>query len=359
MNSNINFMKYGESILQSVLKHFWDSKKQYAKEELADPPESETAFLWPYSAFIEMIYEYYKVEPSEKNFYITTLEVIEKYRQTRDDGLDAYTAAYGGYEDAYYDDNAWIVNTFIIAHKTLGGSEWLEKAKKTMEYCYSGWDSKLGGGVYWRECDKLCKCLCSNAPLALFSLDLYKETSDEKYLNWALKLYKWSKKNFWESNGIYPDSVNLDGEIDRTKYPYNTAFMIRLELALYKITGNPTYLLNAEFSGHASFPCFCSPGEDGKLKLKEGDRPWFYMCLLETYMELYRISEDKGKYLGYIDSMANEVERAYRTCQNEDGFVSPDWWTEGGPAPENIQIRDQSAISKIMFLLAAFYKEIN
>ena len=345
--------------MHSILEHFWNNRKCFAKEELADPPESETAFLWPYSAFIEMICESYKINPSEKELYITNLEVIEKYKQTREDGLTAYTAAYGGYEDAYYDDNGWIVKTFIRAYKTLGSGKWLNKAKATIEYCYSGWDWNLGGGVYWRESDKQFKCLCSNAPLALFSLELYKITKNKLYYTRAWKTYKWAKKKFCDTDGLYLDGMFLDRKLDRTKYPYNTAFMIQLELALYEFTNDEKYLKSAEFSGHASFPYFCSPGADGKLKLKEFDRPWFYMCLLETYMKLYIISKDKEKHLGYIDFLANEVVRAYNTCRNEDGFVSPDWWTAGGPAPENIQIRDQSAIAKIMFLLAAFYKEIS
>ena len=356
MEKHFDFMSAGKSIMQSVIKTFWDQERRLAREELADPPESETAFIWPFCCFIEMLSEYDCMDQSVEPLYTTALEPIEKYKQYRKDGMEVYAALYGGYEDAYYDDNGWVVKTFLRAYDIFQDKKWLLKAANTIEYCYSGWDDRLGGGVYWRERDKLYKCLCSNAPLGLFSLDLYGATKDQKYFDWAMKLYRWSKKSFWEADGVYLDGIFTDGKMDRTKYPYNTAFMIRLETALYQITGNPTFLLNAEYSAHASFPFFCSPGQDGKLKLKRLDRPWFYMCLLEAYMELYRVSEDKEKLRQYIDFIAGQTARAYRTCRNTQGFISPDWWLEGGPAPEDIQIRDQSGMARMMFLLSNFYE---
>ena len=346
-------LEYGESLMSSVIRTFWNPEGKFAREELADPPESETAFLWPFCCFIEMLSEYYKIDPSIKSLYITALDTIEKYRQTRDDDLTAYAALYGGYEDPYYDDNGWVVKVFLTAYKLLGEQKWLDKASDTVRYGYSGWDEKTGGGIYWRESDKLFKCLCSNAPLALLSIELYEKTSDKQYMEWTQKLYSWSKKNFWETDGIYIDGIFTDGKIDNTKYPYNTAFMMRLELELYKLTKEHTYLDSVEKSADSSYLYFLSPDEEGKLKLT--DRPWFYMCLLEAYMELYKVSSHKVLLKSYIDWVVSEVIRAYQTCRNKDGFVSPDWWTEGGPAPENIQIRDQSAIARTMFLLAKFY----
>lgn len=352
---NFDYKTAGQSIMWAVMAFFWDGAGRRAKEELAQPPVSETAFLWPYCCFVEMLSEACKAGLPEKVPYTAALEALEKYRQPRKDGLTAYAALYGGYEDAYYDDNGWVVKAFLTAYEIFGDKKWLDKAAETIQYCYSGWDEKLGGGVYWRESDKQFKCLCSNAPLALFSLELYQATARREYLEWTNRLYRWAKRNFWEADGVYSDGLFLDGEKDRKLFPYNTAFMMRLELALFEQTGNPTLLLNAAYSGRGAFSRFCTRDPDGRLKLEPFNRPWFYTCLLEAYIELYRAAKDKAAIRRYIDYLAGEAVRAYTDCRGPEGFVSPDWQTAGGPARENIQLRDQAGLARFLFLLDAFY----
>ena len=85
-------------------------------------------------------------------------------------GYDAYLSSPGN-SDKYYDDNAWMVLTFVEAYELTGERKYLYRAADAMRFVLSGWDEKLGGGIYWRE-NKTSKNTCSNGPSATAALAL-------------------------------------------------------------------------------------------------------------------------------------------------------------------------------------------
>jgi hypothetical protein len=109
-------------------------------------------------------------------------------------------------------------------------------------YVLSGEDQKLGGGIYWRESDKKSKNTCSNGPAVAACTSLHRHTKDSRLLVSAIRLYDWTKKNLQDpSDHLFWDSINLSGKIDKTKWSYNTALMIRSAADLYSLTGNAKY----------------------------------------------------------------------------------------------------------------------
>jgi len=144
--------------------------------------------------------------------------------------------------DRYYDDNAWMVMALCETYELLGDKKYLAWAQEALNYVLSGSDAKLGGGIYWRESDKKSKNTCSNGPSAAACLAVYKLTGDKKLLDQAIDLYTWTKKNLQDpSDSLYWDNVNLEGKIEKTKWSYNTALMIRTAANLWKETKEPKY----------------------------------------------------------------------------------------------------------------------
>ncbi len=81
----------------------------------------------------------------------------------------------GNGNDKYYDDNAWMVLTFLEAYELTHRPHYLKRAAETLDFVLSGWDDAGGGGIWWHEQHKGGgKNTCANAPAAVGCLWLAK-----------------------------------------------------------------------------------------------------------------------------------------------------------------------------------------
>ncbi len=159
-------------------------------------------------------------------------------------GFDAYFAS-REHDDKYYDDNAWLVLGFVEAYEVTRDPMFLDWARRTQRFVLSGWDDKLGGGIYWHQQNKNSKNTCSNAPTAAAALRLLEAGGDREQLQWAQRLCTWTNANLLDKDGLFWDNISVDGKIERTKWTYNTALMIRSNVLLHKTTKQKSYLTEA------------------------------------------------------------------------------------------------------------------
>lgn len=341
--SGIDFAGEAHDFLKVVREGFWNTDGGFAKEKLIG---NDKAFLWPYGGHTEAIAAQFEVYPDcdhAKQLYLETLEGIRPYMVCRDDGLLAYAAANGGSGDIYYDDNAWLVIIYMNAYKNLGDKKWLELAERTCEFCYSAWDEKLGGGLYWMENNKTSKNTCINAPIAKVSAELYKITKKESYLEWSKKIYAWTKKTLMDDDYLYLDNINLEGKITDWKFSYNVGCMIGAAAHLYDITREQEYLDDAKRSAMASLNGGMGfVGENGYYQFK-GNQPWFHTWLLDGYLALYPFDPNDD----YIYSFASAIAYALK-CKNKSGFIPADWRSKDYPDTE-VHILDQSGTARVMY----------
>lgn len=148
----------------------------------------------------------------------------------------------GGYDvlptpkplDRYYDDNAWMALALVETYEVLGDKKYLDWAKGALDFALKG--EAKDGGIYWRESDRASRNTCSNAPTAAACLSIYKHTKDRRLLAKARELYAWTKSKLQDpQDGLYWDNLGNDGRIDKTKWTYNTALMIRTAVELRSI----------------------------------------------------------------------------------------------------------------------------
>ena len=181
--------------------------------------------------------------------------------------------------DRYYDDNMWMVMALCEASDVLKDRQALVWADETLRYCLSGEDDKLGGGIYWHEPKKDSKNTCSNAPAAAACLAVYARTKKPAYLQKAKELYAWTKKTLQDpEDGLFWDNVKLDGRVEKTKWSYNTALMIRSGAELARFTGEKAYSDDAERMAAASERRWIDPATGA---IKDGGR--FAHLLLESW----------------------------------------------------------------------------
>ena len=149
-------------------------------------------------------------------------------------------------QDRYYDDNAWMVMALVESYEITQNSRWLKRAEAALTYVLSGEDDKLGGGIFWKEREKTSKNTCSNGPSAVACLAVYAKNQDPNLLKKAEQIYAWTRKNLQAPDGLYWDNIKLDGTVEKTKWSYNSALMLRTAKELSRCTKHPTYQQDAE-----------------------------------------------------------------------------------------------------------------
>lgn len=239
--------------------------------------------------------------------------------------------------DRYYDDNAWMVMALVEASEVLQDPTLMDRAKAALDFALSGEDDKLGGGIYWRESDKKSKNTCSNGPTAAACLAVYEKTNDPKLLEAAKRIYAWTRKNLLDStDSLYWDSIDLEGKVDKTKWSYNTALMVRSGAELARLTGDDTYRKQAEESAKASEKRWIVNG-----RLADAGR--FAHLLAESF--LYLPSEDRKT------NVRRALDWLYSNGKSKDGLYTGRFDRQADPNQTKFDLLDQASAARA-FLVA-------
>ena len=163
----------------------------------------------------------------------------------------AYSSMYGPSGDKYYDDNSWIGIAMVDSFRQFHNKSDLYRATQVHEFNEHGTrgTEKLAhpGGVLWtQQKDNLYRATVSTAGATQLALELYQETRDQKYLDFAQKQHDWVNANLRDSNGLYYDGMDADGKLHKEQYTYNQGLMLGNAALLYKATGDEKYLKEAQ-----------------------------------------------------------------------------------------------------------------
>jgi len=263
---------------------------------------------------------------------------------------DAPIPAYDAYfsspdnDDKYYDDNEWMVITFVEAHAITGDARYRKRAEEVMKYVLSGWDDKLGGGIYWRQ-DHKSKNTCSNGPGATAALVLAERGNERYYRDWAKRIVEWTNRTLQRPDGLFWDNIALDGKIEKTVWTYNTALMMRANLGLYKATKEKAYLEEAKRQARAS---------EKEFVIKETnafrDDAMFSHLLAEAYLELYEVTREP--YL--LDRVIANADFAWKHLRDpRDGGFWTRWRIEPDRKEERKSLIANASTARLFWLLAA------
>ena len=252
-----------------------------------------------------------------------------------------------GSDDKYYDDNEWMVLGFTEAYQNTGDSKYLKMAQDTQKFVLSGWDDVLGGGVYWKI-DHKSKNTCSNAPAAASALRLDQVTGDREQGAWGIKLTDWTTAHLEDTDGLFWDNVKLNGEIQKWKFSYNTALMIRSHVLLYQLRHTPADLVEARREADAGLAAWTDPAT-GSLQKTE-DSPRFTHLFCEALLRLYDVTHD----VKYLNAVRQQAAFAYQYARNPLGGYRDHWkvTVRDPDAPESL-IENASA-ARLFWLLAPY-----
>ena len=299
----------------------------YLADGSAQKQKQEVSFLWPYSGVISGVVSLYK--ETKDSTYLSLLEGrllpgLDKYFDaSRQPAAYQSYPVFAGHSDRFYDDNVWLALDFCSLYESTGNTTYLDKALLLYEFIYSGWDDKLGGGIYWCEQKKESKNTCSNAPGAVLCARLFTITGDSVYLHRAIDTYQWTKQHLLDpSDHVYWDNISLTDDISKHKYTYNSGQMIEAGVLLYRATRDTTFLRDAQQTAEGSFKHFASnrPTTDGE-QLFYPSSPWFNTILFRGLKALY--AEDGNE--AYVSLMRDNAYYALNHSRDENGLFGNSW----------------------------------
>lgn len=290
-SSSANHIAQARQIMDYVQKTFWNPTNGWYNKTAQDRTPD---YVWRQAAAFSALVAAARYEPA------TWLPILNRHFHSLDKFWDTKSSI-PGYEpaptrgnghDKYYDDNAWLVITFLEAYQLTTNQAFLVRARETAQFVLSGWDDKLGGGIWWHaEHKDDSKNTCANGPAALGFLYLARwGTSDEAptWLEAARKTVDWTTAKLQDKDGLYDDRVVVTtGEVKRGKLTYNSALMLRSYLGLYRLTGRSEYLEQAKRIGKAA-----DWFTDKKTGIYRDPLKWSQF-MVEADLDLYRATGDE------------------------------------------------------------------
>ena len=219
----------GFEVLEQIRReYFIPNSRLYAEEIDGTGKKSGPAFNWGVGVMLSALNAASRFNPKYKSWLREYADASRVYWNDKGPvpGYDVLPCPKP--VDRYYDDNAWMVLALMETYEILGDKKYLDWAEQALNYVLSGYDEKLGGGIYWKETEKKGKNACSNAPSAAAALAVDKYRRKEELVRRAEGLMRWVNRTLVDpKDGLVWDNQNLNGRIDKTKYSYNTGLYLR------------------------------------------------------------------------------------------------------------------------------------
>ncbi|MFJ8844791.1 glycoside hydrolase family 76 protein [Streptomyces cyaneofuscatus] len=240
----------------SLQQHLYQGPQEhglYLEKTPRTEEENPHSYLWPLreaaAAAVDMselpgIGARYDHDAAER---FTTLRLYFNPRDGRP-GYDSYLPApLGQGGDVFYDDNAVVGLTFLDQYRATGEELYLERAAETFDVVGRGWDDDPAkpcpGGLHWVDSpDNYMRAANVTGLSAQLAAELYAIEGDDRYLASAKKWYEWNWSCLRRSPGLYDNSRDDDGTVNKTLWSYNSGAMIGTATTLYQATGDGSYL---------------------------------------------------------------------------------------------------------------------
>ncbi|MGM9646970.1 MAG: glycoside hydrolase family 76 protein [Eubacteriales bacterium] len=352
------FAEPGLALMHQIIDDYWIARSKTLREEKGG---GGAAFVWSYASFLEALAETYRLYPDDVTVaktYKSALEGLEAYAVnatiTAPTGrykVTYYNASRGSSGDYYYDDDAWVCLQFLNAYELLGDAQYLEKAEKTLEFLWTGWDDVLDGGIYWKS-NYSSKNTCANGPIAIAFLWAYQLTQNSDYLSKGAAIYEWTREVLLDGS-LYCDSIGKDGNKNTWKAAYNQGVMIYAGAQLYEITGDGTYLKQARATTNASVNLmFKGSGSNTTMNDNPIYKAWCVGWLTRGFLKFYSVDPKKNttamKRLEAV--LENTLETKDRSGYYDPYFCNPNAWSS-----ESRTCILQPAGVCTVFCLSAYY----
>ncbi len=349
------FRQWGQESLTELKTDYRLSSNLFAKTITDRNP----AYAWGHGVMLSALTAACKLNSS----YLAETKSFADALQTRYwctlNGTSGYNASYGGCGDRYYDDNAWIALGLIELYMICGETKYLDRAKATVVFCMSGENGPENdppGGIRWHESNTGGSSVCAGAPTSLANLMLYQITGIESYKTDGQRIYDWLR-----TCGLHQYASGIYHEVNQGPLGYQTAVVLQTAVRLYQVTGDTTYLTEAQRLAAAMEHQFIN--KDTHVLNQTGK--WGGHDMTNAYVDLYEADHNRhwldiaAGYIRYLhDNGKDTVTGRYPTSWNDttrvpsadlldNASVARAYWkmasAVGGAAPVYTQIKNRSS----------------
>ncbi len=344
--------KWGIEALEEIRRDYYiPETKLYAEEFSKSAPSKQPAFNWGVGVMLSALNGAARLDEKYKPWLEEYVNASRVYWNDKGP-VPGYDVLPGPKPvDRYYDDNAWMVLQLVETYELLKDEKYLNWAKETLTYVLSGEDSKLGGGIYWKEAEKGGKGTCSNAPSAAACLAVYKHTKDARLLVTATRLYDWTKKQLQDpSDYLFWDAISVEGRVDKTKWSYNTALMIRSAADLHVYTKNPMYVRDLVRMQTASSKRWMGEGikDEGRFAHLLMDA-WLYQRMNMPVKNPRQAESDHAAFTGPLTFLHTQA-------RSDEGFYGKRFDKAPSANEQKFSLIDQASAARAYFAAANYFR---
>ena len=148
----------------------------------------------------------------------------------------------------FYDDMEWMALALLRACDLSASvkRQYWNQVVTLFDDIIGGWSDVDGGGLHWNKNktgDGRYKTSCSNGPAMILAARLYQQTGEERYLEWAQRIYEYMYTHNRFPDGVIKDHATLEDH--EVTFSYNQGTWVGGLLELYKITGEEHYRTTA------------------------------------------------------------------------------------------------------------------
>lgn len=260
----------------------------------------------------------------------------------------------GNFLNNYYDDEGWWANAWIRAFDLTGNTNFLNMAKTIFSDLTTGWSpTNCGGGLWWNKTQSY-KNAIPNELFLLAAIRLHQRTPGDagvdSYFYWATNEWTWFKASgMINAQNLVNDGLTTSCENNNeTTWSYNQGVILGGLTDLYKVTGNVTYLGQANSIATAAISSSTLVDANGILREPcepncGGDGPQFKGIFIRYLAYLY----DVTRLTSYYNFLYKNAHAVWFNDRDDFGHLGLEW---DGPFDSADGSRQSSALMPVSAL---------
>ncbi|MEV5607282.1 glycoside hydrolase family 76 protein [Streptomyces sp. NPDC052225] len=296
--------------LQSHLYEGSEASGLYLEHTPRQATDQAHSYLWPFREAAQAAVDMQELPRTGKDFAADAaqrFDTMERYAGPT--GYQSYLPApLGAGGDVYYDDNAVVALSQLDQYEATGDRTLLGRAEQAVPVVSRAWDDDTSkacpGGMDWYDSpSNSIRATNVTALSAQLAARLYERTHNRSYLDKAEQWYGWVYSCMRKAPGLYVNDRGDDGSTNETLWTYNSGAMIGTATALYRGTGDATYLDKAVADAQGSLAHWT---EGTRLH----DQPAVFNAFyFKDLLDLDRVRPDAA----YLQAMSAYADSTYRT----------------------------------------------
>ena len=160
-----------------------------------------------------------------------------------------------------YDDNSWLGLALVRHYELCHDDISLPLAERLFQFVVTGWSADdawaVPGGIRsTADPSDTSRRTCANGPAAALGALLYQRTGDQDALEWALRIYRWTRAALLRDDFLYADRIAPDGTLDTDLWTSTQGSMIGAGVLLADATADAAFLADARATATAALGRF-------------------------------------------------------------------------------------------------------